>query len=92
LSDFGNVIRRGMFHQWRIPNRKRLVRNRIHVPALNCVGALIFTKTFSAKRQKIDSSDDFCKRRLFLHRCYSEPFKKRGCYQRYVAENYFRLD
>src|SRR4026209_999242 len=37
LSDFGDVIRRGMFHQWRIPKRERLVRNRIHVSALNCV-------------------------------------------------------
>src|SRR5882724_3806078 len=52
LSDLGNAIRRGMFHQWRIPNRKQLVRNRIHVPALNCVGVLIFTKSLSAERQK----------------------------------------
>ena len=36
LSDFRNAIRRGMFYQWRIPKRERLVRNRIHVSALNC--------------------------------------------------------
>src|SRR5882724_6518934 len=36
LSNFGNAIRRGMFRQWRIPKRKRLVRNRIHVSVLNC--------------------------------------------------------
>src|SRR5882724_7963931 len=79
LSDFGNAIRGGMFHQWRIPKRERIVRNRIHVSALNCVGALIFTKSLSAKRQKIDSGDEFCKRRLFLHFCHSECFKKWGC-------------
>src|SRR5438094_4861372 len=36
LSDFCNAIRRGMFRQWRLPKRKRLVRNRIHVSSLNC--------------------------------------------------------
>src|SRR5882757_9075751 len=36
LSDFGNATRRGMFRQWWLPKRKRLVRNRIHVSSLNC--------------------------------------------------------
>src|ERR1044071_10124260 len=92
LSDFGNATRCGMFHQWRLSNRKRVVRSRIHVPALNCVGALIFTKTLSAKRQKIDSSEEFHKRRLFFHLRYCECLKKGNCYQRYLAENYLRLD
>src|ERR1044072_2751417 len=52
LSDFGNAIRRGMFHQGRFPKRTRLVRNRIHIRAPNYLGALIFTKIFSPKRQK----------------------------------------
>src|SRR4029450_8949949 len=56
LSDFGNAIRRGMFHQWRVPKRERIVRNRIHVSALNCSSIRtndgMFTKKSSTKRQK----------------------------------------
>src|SRR5215831_11177030 len=48
LSDFGNAIRRGMFHQWRIPHRERILRNRTHVSALNCAlmrtNDTVFTK------------------------------------------------
>src|SRR6187397_1195595 len=53
LSDFGNAIRRGMSHKWRIPKRERLVRNRIHVSALNCAlmrtNDTVFTKKSPVK-------------------------------------------
>src|SRR5215510_3953907 len=41
LGGFGRAIRRWVFHDWRLPKRKQLVRNRIHVSALN--GALMRT-------------------------------------------------
>ena len=91
LSDFGNAIRSGMLHQWRIPKRERLVRNRIHVSALNC--AVMRTnrspKPYLRKGKNRFGWRNSVKRRLFRRLCYCECFKKRGCYQRYLAENIY---
>ncbi|PYJ24032.1 MAG: hypothetical protein DME99_00850 [Verrucomicrobia bacterium] len=54
LGDFGNAIRRGMFYRWRISKRERLIRNRIHVSALNCI--LMRAQTV-ASRDSVVASD-----------------------------------
>src|SRR5437763_15539673 len=57
LSDFGNAIGRGMFHQGRIHKRERIVRNRIHAAALKCAlmrtHDTLFTKKSLRKHKNI---------------------------------------
>src|SRR6266481_5064705 len=76
LRDFGNAIRRGMFHQWRISERERVVRNRIHVPALQRLFArnndILLTKKSPMKRQKINTA---CVRAIHGQSC-----KKQRCF------------
>jgi hypothetical protein len=94
LSDFGNATRRGMFRQWRLPKRKRLVRNRIHVSSLNwSLMRSNVHQNLPCEKTKIDSDEEFCGKTLVSILAWTvSTFKKRRCLPAISCGEYLRFE